>query len=87
MEQDEDVISWETEPFRVPYLFEGREHNYVPDILVKMKNGTIAVIEVKPESLVDDPKNKAKIEAGRAFCSELEYGYVIMSEQDLGMST
>lgn len=86
LEQDDNVVRWESEPLRISYEFDGREHNYIPDILVEMIDGARIIVEVKPESLIDDPKNRAKIEAGRAFCSKSGYGYVLMSEQDLGMA-
>ena len=52
LDSDPGIISWESEPFRIPYSFKGSIHNYVPDFLVTRAEGD-SLVEVKPEILTD----------------------------------
>ena len=85
LETDPQILSFDTEPFRVPYIYEGREHNYVPDFIINRTDGTSFIAEVKPSSLVFEPKNAAKIAACQAICNEKRIPYSIITEHDLGI--
>ncbi len=50
--------------FEIPYIFNGGEHKYRPDFLVRLSNDEILVIEIKGE---EDQKDKVKREAMREW--------------------
>lgn len=50
--------------FEIRYIFNGGEHKYRPDFLVKLSNDEILVIEIKGE---EDQKDKVKREAMREW--------------------
>lgn len=50
--------------FEIRYIFNGSEHKYRPDFLVKLSNDEILVIEIKGE---EDQKDKVKREAMREW--------------------
>lgn len=74
LDADSRVISFQPEPFRIPYEFEGAALRYVPDILVELRDKSIEVIEVKAIYEVDHAKNIAKFEAAKRFCDR--HGYL-----------
>jgi len=82
LEADVGVVRYEVEPFRIPYLHEGRARNYVPDVLVH-RIGGIELVEVKPASLVDSPANIAKAEAAQRWCEQNGVAYVVVMEDGL----
>lgn len=82
LDSDSDVVSWEHEPFRIPYMFEGSVHNYVPDFLVTRICGTF-LVEVKPKMLVDTNLNIAKQRAAHVWCEENRVTFLIITEDDL----
>ncbi|MBC7006617.1 TnsA endonuclease N-terminal domain-containing protein [Photobacterium sp. BZF1] len=57
-ELDINVISQCAQPFTIKYWFNGKQHHYTPDFLVKMANGEWRVIEVKPKNHVKPFKEK-----------------------------
>jgi len=53
-----------TDPNKTDFIFEykgndGRWHNYIPDFLIKKKNGKMLIVEVKAEPFRDEAKEKA----------------------------
>lgn len=51
LEHNESVESWVKNDrnlgFKVPYSYRGTCHNYMPDFLVRLKNGMTLVLEAK----------------------------------------
>lgn len=82
LEVDADVVSFETEPFRIPYMFEGEKKNYVPDVLVKRASKT-QLVEIKPEKLLSDAKVVAKQNAAMQWCQASGVEYVSVAEEGL----
>lgn len=46
------------QPVKMRYQFEGKEHSHVPDFKLTLAGGAQAIVEVKPESLLDEHRNK-----------------------------
>lgn len=82
LDADPDVITYQSEPFKIPYLWEGSVKNYTPDILVTRRDRK-QLIEVKPASLVNEPKNIAKATAADVWCSQNSVEYVVVTENEL----
>ncbi|AFF28132.1 gp134 [Sphingomonas phage PAU] len=92
-----NVVHWTTEPFPIEYtdMTTGKKHKYWIDLVVKFKDGSTALIEIKPLAQVPrslnevklDPvkrKNFQKWEATKEFCKR-NYGYkfIILTEKSL----
>lgn len=82
LDSDSDVVTYQSEPLKIPYLWEGSIKNYTPDILVTRRDRK-QLIEVKPANLVNEPKNLAKAIAADAWCSQNEVEYVVVTENEL----
>lgn len=83
LDADPNVTSWEHEPLRIPYLFEGSIRNYVPDFLITHVDGKKTLVEVKPDSLVDTASNIAKLKAATSWCELNDIGMVVVTEASL----
>lgn len=82
LEQDDDVVSYEHEPFRIPYLLDGSMHNYVPDFFVTRTQGKKQLIEVKPSMFVGGV-NAVKFQAARQWCQLNGVDYCIVTEAEI----
>ena len=60
LDLDETVIEFKYEPIRIPYIWNGQTHFYLPDFWVKYLDHE-ELIEIKPKKLIQHPKNIAKI--------------------------
>lgn len=80
------IVDFDTEQFMIPYTYyEGPSaitYNYVPDFVLKTVNGKVFVIEVKPVSQFDDPKNVAKWDAAKQWCWRQGAKFLVISEKD-----
>ena len=62
LDRNPDVIAWAKNDhlgFTISYVYRGVIHKYYPDFLIKLKNGTTHVLEVKGK---DDQQNRTKRE-------------------------
>jgi len=82
-----DVEYWTTEPFAVPYVkpTDNQIHRYFPDFLIKFKDGTKWLIEIKPQNQWDDPINIAKWNSAKEFCLKNGLIFRVMGEKELGI--
>ncbi len=57
-EDNTDVVKWSSESVVIPYRCktDGRMHRYFMDVKVKFKNGKTILVEIKPESQTQPPK-------------------------------
>lgn len=84
LESDLDVISFDAEPFKIPYFHKGDWHNYLPDIRVNFVDGSTEIWEIKPANQTHYEQNKCKWAAANNFCSNLGWGFVVLTEVGLG---
>jgi len=82
-----DVEYWTTEPFAIPYVkpTDNQIHRYFPDFLIKFKDGTKWLIEIKPQNQWGDPINIAKWNSAKEFCSKNGLIFRVMGEKELGI--
>ena len=69
----------EAEPFYVWYEYNGKRHRYFPDYLI---NGT-EVVEIKPTSKLNDPRNQAKFAAITEYCTTHNLTFTVLTEIEL----
>lgn len=73
-------IVYEPQELRVPYEFEGSTHTYFPDFFDLEKN---VVYEVKPKSVLLEPKVVAKCSAAYEFFGSIDISFQLITEDDL----
>jgi len=83
LESDESVKSFKRCDFYVTYVYEGGTHRYTPDIIVEYIDNHTSIIEVKPECLVDYPKNTAKSKALQEYCKQNNFTCRTITETEL----
>lgn len=83
LDLDQSVVSWEYEPMRLPYMFEGSVHNYVPDFLVTYVDGSQSLVEVKPDMLMITKQNAAKQRAAEIWCNQNNIELLLITEKYL----
>ena len=90
LEEDKDVISYEVETMKIPYKdFDGAYRNYIPDVIVLKKDGSIEVCEIKPEAMLDNGIVKKKAQACQSYFhkllgnSSIKYSYNFITEKVL----
>lgn len=77
LEEDSDVVSFQFEPFRIPYYYGLRQDNspqrrhYIPDFLVTYADGHRTLVEIKPNCYVHAAVNVAKASAAKEYCEEI----------------
>lgn len=75
LDSHEEVVQWQSEEFCIPYRspVDNRIHRYFPDFWVKKMDGSVLVIEVKPASQAEPPKQPKRM--SRRYVNEVfEYG-------------
>lgn len=81
LDNDINVISWtKYHGIRIPYVFEGKNHNYVPDFLIEFKTGEKIIEEAKGRII---PRDLEKQNACKAYCIENNYLYRMFTGKDL----
>lgn len=83
LDADPDVMTYQAEPFKLSYVWEGEVKNYVPDVMVERNKGVKQLVEVKPSALLEDPKNVVKEKAGRVWCDANDVDYLLITEEEL----
>jgi hypothetical protein len=83
LEHNSSVKQYGTCYFSIPYLFEGKAHRYIPNIMVEYIDGSKAIVEVKPTGRLQTAVNVIKFEVGARYCRENGMQYVIWTEYDI----
>ena len=83
LDADSNVVAWDHEPLRIPYVYEGSIRNYVPDFLVTHVDGRKTLVEVKPDSLAGTAPNLAKLNAAASWCELNGIELTIVTEKEL----
>lgn len=79
LDADADVVSFSKDSIRIPYIFNGKQKLYYPDFLIKYSNGTIVIVEIKAEKLLQDAKVKAKLAALNDYCYKFGFMSLILT--------
>lgn len=80
------VLRYDVEPFKggIPYLFDGKEHKYFPDLSIQFSDGHVEIWEIKPASQTDLPVNEAKWKSATVFCEARGWEFIVITEVGLG---
>ena len=80
------VLHYNVEPIKegIPYIFEGKQHKYYPDLSIQFTDGKIEIWEIKPASQTDLPVNNAKWRSAKLYCEARGWEFTVMTEVTLG---
>lgn len=84
LEQDNDVLSFHAEPYKVPYFWQGKWHDYIPDIRVNFADGSVEIWEVKPANQTTYDQNKAKWASAHNWALNHGWQFIVQTEIALG---
>lgn len=76
LERSSEVVWYQEQPLAIPYVWQGYERRYYPDILAALRDGRHLLIEVKPLINMPASLNRAKADAGRNYAWERSWGWV-----------
>lgn len=85
LDADDDVLAYESEPFSIPYVFEGMIKNHTPDLFVTRRRRK-QLVEVKPAALTNEPMNMAKTTAAVAWCEQNGIEHLVVTEDQLSVT-
>jgi hypothetical protein len=77
------VLAYTVEEFKIPYIFEGKQHEYIPDIFVAYTDGSKEVWEIKPATQTSLEKNKAKWHFAENACKERNWIFRVITEKEI----
>ena len=83
LENDDNILSYFSEPFKIPYTFNGSSHNYIPDLLIIDLYGKSTVIEIKPSYMQEDVQVTEKATTAQSFCKSKNMLYEVWNESTL----
>ncbi len=83
LDQLNEVTAYEAEPFAIPYIWEGTQHEYNPDILVVFVDGHKEVWEIKPSDQTSLQQNKNKWHAANEMCKARGWEFIVMTEKGI----
>jgi len=78
-----EVLAFEVEPFKIPYIHKGEQREYTPDILVTFIDDRREVWEVKPSKQTILEINIDKWSAANAACQARGWEFVVITEKGI----
>lgn len=85
LDSDENVLSYLPEPCKIPYQYENKDSNYIPDVLIHYKNGMRKLVEVKVLKEVCEPRNIAKFIAAKEYAKNNDMDFKIIVRHVQGL--
>jgi len=73
------VEKWESECVKIPYFFNRKRRNYIPDVLINDQ----LLLEVKPMNQIRTQMNLAKFEAASNFCMMKRWTFRVITKERL----
>lgn len=71
------VLSYWSEPIRIPYIAASERHSYIPDILVEFTSGKRTLVEVKSCWEMNDPENRVKYKVAQNYCHQQQLTFEV----------
>lgn len=80
LEKIPEIIKYDVEPFQVKYLYDGKQHEYNPDLSILYDDDRVEIWEIKPATQTALPINEAKWAACQAYCEARGWSFVVITE-------
>jgi hypothetical protein len=84
LDADEEVSSYEAEPFQIDYIHKGILRKYNPDLFVSFVDGHKELWEIKPSDQTHYEQNQNKWHAAKEACKIRGWKFVVITEQGIG---
>jgi len=81
-----EITSFREQPLTVNYRCNGKILRYTPDFELRLINGELAYVEVKPAIQLSNPQLQEKITAIKKYWEGREETFIVLTEHDLGNS-
>lgn len=80
----ESIVDLKVENLNIDYVDDsGCSHYYIPDMEITYVDGTVSVIEVKPNYALNERINQLKFEAAEKYCSKHNKTFIVWTEDIL----
>jgi hypothetical protein len=83
LEFDRLVKTYQEQPLKIPYFFEGNDHNYYPDFQTWLIYGHRQIIEVKPSQFIDTEENLRKFRVGQDYAIDNDMDFIVVTDEML----
>lgn len=83
LEFDPEVTSFEEQPLKISYQFEGKTRKYTPDFLVIKSSNEYMLVECKPEEYVDTEENRRKFAEAQEWCIQRNWKFKVITGEQL----
>jgi hypothetical protein len=80
LDQYDDVMTFDYEPFKINYIHKGQRHLYIPDIFVTFLDGHKELWEVKPSNQTSLEVNQNKWYAAKEACDLRGWKFEVYTE-------
>ena len=80
LDVDAEVNAFNVEPFKISYLHKGKEHKYIPDLIVQFIDGSTEVWEIKPANQTFLEVNQNKWRAANKACQNRGWKFIVITE-------
>ncbi|GAW93980.1 WYL domain-containing protein [Calderihabitans maritimus] len=87
LDNDDEVLAYEVEPFKIRYYAGSKVRYYIPDLLVTYRDGRRVIAEIKTLSEVRLEKNQAKFKAIEQYAKEHGYEFEVWARRGIGRLT
>lgn len=77
------VLAYTVEELKIPYIFEGQQHEYTPDVFVAFTDNRKEIWEIKPASQTNLEKNKSKWFFAENVCKDRNWVFRVITEQEI----
>ena len=78
---DGRVVDVREQPLTIPYVVGGEEHEYTPDVIVRLADGRAFIVEAKPLEFLGDFTNWMKWASLARWCEQHGVGFWVGSPQ------
>ncbi len=78
-----EVVAYQAEPFKIPYIHEGECHEYTPDVFIAFLNDRKEVWEIKPANQTLLERNQNKWFSAKKACEARGWGFEVITEQSI----
>ena len=83
LEFDTNVKYFESQSVEINYLYKGKKYCYYPDFRIFTIDNRIKIVEVKPRSFLQKEENLRKYQAGKVYCEERGWEFLVVTEDDI----
>lgn len=80
---DQQVATFEEQPLKIVYQYEGKTLTYTPDFQMVSTSGRVMLLECKPHCFVGREENQRKFGAAQAWCATRGWEFQVVTDEQL----